>query len=68
MPLLREGILQADALRDYLYREMRGAKGEELEPISRTSETGSTDDEALMLLREIRDALNAVSVKRERIS
>jgi putative membrane protein len=60
-----EGILEADALRDYLYREMRGAKGEEVEPPARTAESGSTDDEALVLLREIRDAMNAVSAKRE---
>jgi len=63
-----EGILEADALRDYLYREMRGAKGEDVEPTARTAEGGSTDDEALVLLREIRDALNAVSAKQENIS
>jgi putative membrane protein len=63
-----EGILEADALRDYLYREMRGAKGEDVEPTARTAEGGSTDDEALVLLREVRDALNAVSAKQENIS
>jgi len=60
-----DGILEADALRDYLYREMRGAKGEDAESVTPTAETGSFDDEALVLLREIRDALTAASAKRE---
>lgn len=63
-----EGVLEADALRDYLYREMRGAKGEDVDPLARTVETASTDDEALVLLREIRDAMNAVPARREHIS
>ncbi len=62
-----EGILEADALRDYLYREMRGAKGEEVESTAHTTERESTDDEALVLLREIRDALNAVPARREQV-
>lgn len=63
-----DGVLQADALRDYLYREMRGAKGEEIEPASRATDTASTDDEALVLLREIRDGLRNVAAIRNEVS
>lgn len=52
-----EGVLQADELRDYLYRQMRGAKGEVL--TDHTKVGAAPADEALVLLREIRDALNA---------
>lgn len=54
-----EGVLEAERLRDYLYAEMRGAKGE----AAGDSGTGggpdaaAPEDEALVLLREIRDAL-----------
>ena len=58
-----EGILQADALRDYLYREMRGAKGENVEEHPATGAAASSEDEALLLLREIRDALRAAAAK-----
>lgn len=54
-----DGILQADELRDYLYKQMRGAKGE-----SESEATGKGPapvDEALVLLREIRDALQNAS-------
>ena len=52
-----EGVLQAEELRDYLYTKMRGARGEEQE-----AETGSAGqaDEALLLLREIRDQIAAL--------
>lgn len=56
-----EGILQADELRDYLYRQMRGAKGEEVEPEAAAGEAAAPADEALVLLREIRDALTVVA-------
>jgi uncharacterized protein len=42
-----EGILEAEKLRDYLYAKMRGARDVEEHP----------EDEALVLLREIRDLL-----------
>ena len=42
-----EGILEAEELRDYLYAKMRGARDVEEHP----------EDEALSLLREIRDLL-----------
>ena len=54
-----EGILAADQLRDYLYATMRGAKGD-VEASSRSiagSVPQQREDESLLLLREIRDAL-----------
>ena len=48
-----EGILEAEALRDYLYTKMRGAR-EHHEDLAGTAKPA---DEALMLLREIRDLL-----------
>lgn len=54
-----EGVLDADALRDFLYQHMRGAKGlppDAPEDASAHAESGG-DDEALALLREVRDAL-----------
>jgi uncharacterized protein len=56
-----EGILQADALRDFLYQKMRGAKGLDDGPHAVAGE--SPDDQALILLREIRDALAAANLK-----
>src|SRR5688572_11663808 len=53
-----EGILEADALRDYLYTKMRGAR-EHHEETATTSATPA--DEALVLLREIRDLVRADS-------
>ncbi len=56
-----EGVLQAEQLRDYLYAEMRGAKGDSSAAVTsgpgRAPDTTSPSDEALVLLREIRDAL-----------
>jgi uncharacterized membrane protein YdbT with pleckstrin-like domain len=58
-----EGILQADQLRDYLYTQMRGARGERdpkaavaQQPDQHFNESGE-GDETLTLLREIRDLL-----------
>ena len=48
-----EGILQAHELRDHLYSKMRGARGE-----GDPSQPGG--DEALALLREIRDGLRTL--------
>ncbi len=53
-----EGVLEADALRDFLYSQMRGARhDEEAEPHAAAA------DEALTLLREIRDEVR--SLRRE---
>jgi uncharacterized protein len=57
-----DGILDAEALRDFLYQRMRGAKGLDSAPPRLAAESaneGATADEALVLLREIRDALRA---------
>ncbi|MGQ0628282.1 MAG: PH domain-containing protein [Phycisphaerales bacterium] len=66
-----EGILDADGLRDFLYRKMRGARGQGDSPPplpapTSTATSGAVDgtsadaaDEALVLLREIRDELRA---------
>lgn len=53
-----EGVLEADALRDFLYSQMRGARHDE----SAEPHAGPAD-EALALLREIRDELR--SLRRE---
>lgn len=50
-----EGVLEAEALRDFLYHQMRGARHEEdAEPAAPLA------DEALALLREIRDEVRAL--------
>lgn len=54
-----EGILEAAALRNYLYAKMRGAKGEP-ESAKPTDEAGG-DDEALRLLTEIRDSMRQLA-------
>ena len=51
-----EGILEVDALRDFLYSKMRGARGE---PEVECADAAPAD-EALGLLREIRDELAAL--------
>lgn len=51
-----EGVLRADELRDYLYRQMRGARGES-EPTMTGSIQVIPSDDPLTLLREIRDLL-----------
>ena len=46
-----EGVLEVEALRDYFYMKMRGAREHH------ESESAAPHDEALALLREIRDLL-----------
>ena len=48
-----EGVIEYEALRDALYRRMRGARDDDGDEIGAVDGT----DEALGLLREIRDAL-----------
>jgi putative membrane protein len=62
-----EGILEAEPLRDFLYAQMRGARGLASEAaVSSTSPApASADDEALVLLRDIRDALARLAQQRE---
>lgn len=53
-----EGVLEFEALRDYLYAQMRGAKGDA--PPAPASD--SSPDESARLLRQIADDLAAVRV------
>jgi len=60
-----EGVLQAGQLRDHLYAEMRGAKGE-VNLANPPGKDGALDgtapeDETLTLLREIRDSLRRLA-------
>lgn len=56
-----EGILEYDALRDYLYSKMRGAKGiVEANPTPSVGAAQPADDEALVLLRQIAADLGAM--------
>jgi len=59
-----EGVLQANELRDYLYARMRGARGEGEELAA--ASVADQADEALALLREIRDLLRTPVVSPER--
>jgi putative membrane protein len=59
-----DGILEAEPLRDFLYAKMRGAKGLE-EGSDDAASPGGSGDEALVVLREIRDALQVLA-NRER--
>ena len=54
-----EGVLQADALRDYLYQQMRGVRehGAAEEGDAKEGSATTPGQEALQLLREIRDGL-----------
>ena len=56
-----DGILEAEALRDFLYLNMRGAKGERTTPAGDTK--NEPTDDALAILVEIRDALHAMARK-----
>ena len=58
-----EGILCAEQLRDYLYDRMRGARGidDVGDEDSERPETPPAADEALTLLREIRDAIKSTT-------
>lgn len=61
-----EGILEYDALRDFLYRQMRGAKGETSPRSVTNAQNGEQGepDQALALLMEIRDAMRALAEQR----
>ncbi len=59
--MIIEGIRNPEPLRDFLYARMRGAR-------AKTEEEGigsEVDDEALILLREIRDALREIRLRSE---
>jgi membrane protein YdbS with pleckstrin-like domain len=60
-----EGILEVEALRDYLYSEMRGAKqggrANAVEGAAGPNSGASSSDETLELLTEIRDQLRRIA-------
>lgn len=59
-----EGIEDPEKMRDFLYSQMRGAWGETGETEAEAADQGETaEDEALMLLREIRDELKGLREK-----
>lgn len=53
-----EGILQAEPLRDHLYAQMRGARGE---IDSGQPDADDSTDEVLLLLTEIRDSMRRIA-------
>jgi putative membrane protein len=53
-----EGILEAEPLRDHLYAKMRGARGESG---AGQDDKSTGDDEALVLLTEIRDSMRKIA-------
>ena len=60
-----EGIRNPEALRDFLYQKMRGARGDHdgdgvPDSPAQAAATHAPDDEALILLRDIRDELRAL--------
>jgi hypothetical protein len=60
-----EGVLEAEALRDYLYTRMRGVReGAHAAPhVPKGAGAGETHDEALALLTEIRDSLRQLEAR-----
>ena len=56
--------MAAEQLRDFLYTQMRGARGDDGEQPETTS-AAAEGDEALTLLREIRDLLREAAARRE---
>ncbi len=65
--MIIEGVLEADALRDFLYKKMRGARGDDGQTRDVPSDAvGAPDDEALVLLRQIRDEIRALGSARNR--
>jgi putative membrane protein len=62
-----EGVREADQLRDYLYAQMRGARGEVDSGLATAgqpaTELASDEDETLRLLRDIRDSLRRLAAR-----
>ncbi len=66
------GLTEYDALRDFLYSKMRGARFGDQDPVSKSDGQGSISatapsgaDEAVALLTEIRDEIRALRSRRE---
>jgi putative membrane protein len=63
-----EGLMEADQLRDYLYGKMRGVREQASHPVTGvvTADVAlEPGEEALALLREIRDGLKTLLASRE---
>ena len=60
-----DGVLEAEALRDYLYTKMRGVRdgAHAASPMAEAASGGGTHDEALALLTEIRDSLRQLETR-----
>ena len=60
-----EGVLEADALRDYLYTKMRGVRdaAHSAAHLPEGASDGETHDETLALLTEIRDSLRQLETR-----
>lgn len=60
-----DGVLEAEALRDYLYTRMRGVRdgAHAAAHVPDGASDGGTHDESLALLTEIRDALRALETR-----
>ena len=62
-----DGVLEAEALRDFLYTKMRGvrdqAHGGATPQAAAALDTGGAHDDALMLLTEIRDGLRRLEAR-----
>lgn len=58
-----EGVRDADALRDFLYERMRGARDDDGGAETGGARASAPADEAMALLREIRDSLAAASAR-----
>lgn len=64
-----EGIRDPEALRDFLYHQMRGARGEVDDKSDQPVQPGAKPaDDALSLLREIRDDLRRLRLREGRTS
>ena len=67
-----EGVLEAEALRDYLYTRMRGVRdgtpgtGPAKSSAESTTHNAATGDDALVLLTDIRDSLRRLEARLER--
>lgn len=63
-----EGVLEAEALRDYLYRRMRGVEAATNTPTAGAAVADAgpePGDEALALLRQIRDSMERLAARLE---
>jgi uncharacterized protein len=60
-----DGVLEAEALRDYLYTKMRGVRdgAHVAAPVPEGAGGGETPDETLALLTEIRDSLRQLETR-----